>query len=51
VQDVIDFDRDFQRIGDVMPDDFEAGMTEKMGDILRCAGEEIIHGDDLVTHL
>jgi len=34
-----------------MPDDFKAGMVDKMSDVFPSAGEKVIKADDLVTAL
>jgi hypothetical protein len=40
-----------EREGDVMPDDFEAGVGEEVFDVLFGAGEEVVHADDFAAFL
>jgi hypothetical protein len=40
---------DFDRVGDIVPDEREAGVGAKMLDILQASGDQIIDDDDLAA--
>ena len=49
VQDEVDRAADVDVVGDVRPDQPEAGVGSEVRDVLRGAGEEVVEADDLVA--
>src|SRR5690606_21425972 len=49
VQDAVERSLDVDELGDVVFDEPEPGVAHEVGEVVRCAGDEAVHGDHLVA--
>jgi len=49
VIDAVDGAVDFDRVGDILLEEGEAGVVFEMGDVGEAAGEEVVEADDVVA--